>query len=254
MVLTRPIVSFDLETTDAEPTTAAIFEFGATVLKPDGTKVNFCKRFKPWKPITPGAEEVTGVTNAMVADCPPFKDHAAKILKALAGKDLLGYNCHRFDIVCLDEEMRRCGLRLDLSGVRVIDVQAIYFKANPRTLTDAVKQYCGRDHGEAHNAGADAAAALDVWLEQMVTHQGLPNNMDAMAEYARMAEHPPVDLAGKLYRNADGYVCFAFGKHKDKRVIDEMSYCWWMLNKAQDMPKSTLEELVKELNRCEVAL
>lgn len=247
MILTKPIVSFDLETTDPDPIECAIFEYGATLLLPDGTRKNFSKRFKPWKPITPEAEEVTGVTNAMVEDCPPFSEYAERILKSIQDKDLMGFNIRRFDLVCLDQELRRCGFSLDLTGVRVIDVQAIYFKANPRSLSDAVKQYCGRDHADAHGAGADADATLDVWQRQLLVHGDIPADMDAMAEYARLGDHAPADIAGKLYRDAEGVLRFGFGKHKDRPVIEEPGYFRWMSD--NNFPGSTLDAIREELER-----
>lgn len=248
MQLTRGLVSFDLETTDPDPTECAIFEYGATLLLPDATRKNFAKRFKPWKPITPEAEEVTGVTNAMVENCPPFSEYAERILRSIQDKDLMGYNIRRFDLVCLDQELRRCGLKLDLTGVRVIDVQAIYFKANPRTLADAVKQYCGRNHTDAHGAWADADATLDVWLEQLVAHGEIPKDMDAMAEYARLGDNAPADIAGKLYRDPEGVLRYGFGKHKDRPVKEEPGYFRWMC--GQSFPGSTLDAIQEELDKC----
>ena len=102
---------------------------------------------------------------------------------------------------------------------------------------------------EAHGAGADAEATMDVWLEQLTAHADIPGDMDGMAKYASMSEHEPVDIAGKLYRDAEGFVCFAFGKNKDKRVSEQKGYALWCLKK--DFPGSTLDALDAELSRLE---
>jgi hypothetical protein len=64
-----------------------------------------------------------------------------------------GYNV-RFDLSMVDEELRRCGLKLDLTGVNVIDALGIYQKKDPRNLSAAVMKYCGRSHDDAHGAAA----------------------------------------------------------------------------------------------------
>ncbi len=55
------------------------------------------------------------------------------------------------------------------------------------------------------------------------------------------------DLAQKLYRSPGG-LRFAFGKNKDKRVMDEPDYVSWMINKA-NFPGSTVDALREELAR-----
>lgn len=251
MILDRPLLFLDTETTGVDPVVDRVLELGVSVLHPDGTvkPKGWSVRFNPGVPIPQAATEIHGITDADVAGCKPFSDYAAVLHEKLKGKDLAGYNLRRLDLPILDEEMRRCGLRLDLTGVRVVDVQAIYFKANPRSLADAVKQYCGRDHTDAHGAGADADATLDVWLEQLVAHGEIPNTMDGMAEYARMGDNNPVDVAGKLYRDSEGAVRFAFGKNKDRLVVNEKGYARWMLEKGKGFPGSTLDAIREELER-----
>lgn len=250
MNLDRPILFLDVESTGIDPMEDRIIELGVTVLNPDWsvTSRGWATRFNPGIPIPQEATDVHGITDDDVRDCKPFSEWAPVIHKKMQGKDLGGYNLRRLDLPILDEEFRRCGLRLDLEGVRVIDVQAIYFKANPRTLADAVRQYCKRDHADAHGAGADAAATLDVWIEQMAAHEELPKDIDAMADYARLGDHLPVDVAGKFYRDAAGDMRFAFGKNKDQRVSDQLGYVDWMLRKGQ-FPGSTIDALRAELSR-----
>jgi DNA polymerase-3 subunit epsilon len=247
----RPILFLDLESTGVDPCIDRIVELGVSILNPDGTvkPKGWSVRFNPTIPIPEASTKIHGITDAMVKDLKPFSEWAAKLHEKMKGKDLAGYNLRRLDLPLLDEEFRRCGLSLDLTGVRVIDVQAIYFKANPRGLEDAVRQYCKRDHtAVAHGAGADADATLEVWLAQLDAHPELPNDIDAMAKYATLGEFEPVDIAGRLYRDQVGDVRFAFGKNKDRRVLDEHGYVRWMIEKGS-FPGSTLDALRDELDR-----
>lgn len=107
MKLTRPLICLDLESTDCDPSTAAIVQFGAVILYPDGSRKAWSMDFKPWQPMTPDAERVTGRKTADFDGCPPFKDWVSQIHRGFAGKDLAGYNLMRFDLVLLDQEFRR---------------------------------------------------------------------------------------------------------------------------------------------------
>jgi DNA polymerase III subunit epsilon len=247
MDLTRPLVSIDIEATGPDPCEDSIFEFAACVYLPDGSRKTWSQAFKPWKPISPGAQEVTGRKTEEFDNCPPFSDFAQRIHKGLLGKDLIGYNLRRFDLPILDEELRRSKLKLDVSDVRIIDAQAIFFKKEPRSLADAVRRYCKREHEGAHQATADAEATLDVLLGQLAEYDDLKAlPLDDLAKYAINGDLAPIDIAGKLYRDGEGFACFSFGKNKDKRVVDESSYAEWMLSKGF-FPGSTLDCIRMEL-------
>lgn len=263
MRLTRPLAVIDLEATDPDPATCSIFEYGVCLLMPDGTRKQGSMRFKPWKPITPKAIEVTGVTNEMVADCPPFSDYAEKIWKSLQGKDLAGYNIRRFDAVALDEEIRRATsnrLKLDLTGVALVDLFGIYVRKNPRKLEDCVRAYCGEQAYQEfltvkHGAGPDSHWTLDALLGATKAHDDLSSlDIAALAEFSLREgdeDKRPVDLAGKLYRDKDGFVCYGFGKQKDRRVADDPGYAQWMLR--SNFPGSTCDALREELERLDNA-
>lgn len=252
MNLEKPIAFIDIESTGADPVKDRIIEFGAVVLMPDGTRREWAQRFNPGIPISPEAAEVHGITDADVADCPPFSEHAVRIVLAIRNKDLGGYNLRRFDLPILDEELRRSGHRLELDGVRVIDCFGIFSKKEPRKLEDAVRRYCGREHEGAHGALADAGATLDVLLGQLEAHSDLAQmKADELATFSQISEQRSADVAGKLYIDSDGDACYAFGKHKDRKVKDEPGYAEWMLTK--DFPGSTREALEMELEKISAA-
>jgi DNA polymerase-3 subunit epsilon len=250
--LKRPLAVLDLETTDAEPTTCAIFQFGVTILMPDGSRKCWDKTFKPWTPITPGAEEVTGTTNAMVEKCPPFKDYVAQILKGLDGKDLAGFNLKSFDLVCLDEEARRCGLKLNLDGVTVIDAFHLFQRKDPRDLTAAVKKFCGREHKDAHGALADSQATADVIEGLIATYPDLAEM--SLAELDKFSMRDPerqlADLAGKFYRDSDGDLRYTLAKARDVKVRDDPGFGMWMLRQnSPPFAGSTRDVLKAEMER-----
>lgn len=248
--LERTAVSLDVEATRVDPNLAAIFWFGSTLLRPDGTRQKWGMKFKPWEPIPPEVEELTGVTNADVENCPPFSDWAPRIHRALQGKDFIGFNLWRYDLPAIDAEMRRCGLKLDLADRLVIDAFGIFAKKETRTLSAAVQKYCGRSHEGAHGADVDADATVDVVLGQLDAYEDLAGlSIEELATFSRMSERPPVDLAGKLYRDTEGWLCFAFGKNENKRVLEQGGYVDWMAR--NNFPGSTMDCIQDEFDRAD---
>ena len=248
MNLTRPICYIDIESTGTDPVEDQIIEMAIAMKAPDGRKRRWVQGFKPTVPIKPGATAKHGKTDADVAGCPPFSEFAQQIVEALAGKDICGYNPWRLDLPMLDEELRRCGLKLDLDGVEVIDCFGIFSKKEPRTLADAVKKYTGKEHVDAHGAWPDAVVLDGVLAGQLEMYPDLAEmSLEKLAEYSRIGDVVYADLAGKLYYDADGDMCFAFGKSKDKKVSDDAGYARWML--GRDFPGSTRDALAEELER-----
>ncbi len=248
--LTKSIVFWDLETTHLDPMEARIVEFGCSVLHPDGT-INpngYSKRFNPGVPIPPECSEIHGITDEMVKDCPPFLSFAPMLLKNLQGKDLAGFNLRRYDLIVLDTELRRCGLKLDLEGVQVIDAYGLYCKTDKRDLSSYIEKYAGRAHDGAHGAAADAAGTLEGILGQLIVHEDLhAMSLPELAAFSLLSDKTPADIAGKLYRDAEGVLRFNFGKNEGRAVVEEGGYCDWM--GKNNFPGSTMELIELEFER-----
>lgn len=245
--LTRALALIDLECTGLDVASDRIVEIGVILLNPDGSRKKFGMRFNPGRPIPAEATAVHGITDADVKDCPSFDSWALKIHRALQDRDIGGYNLWRLDLPMLDEEFRRSGLKLDLTGVRVIDAYGIFAKKESRKLEDAVRKYCGREHTGAHGAVEDALATLDVLAGQLRAYPDLDEmSIDQLAEFSATDDRKYADLARKIYYGQDGFARFAFGKNKDQRVIDQRGYCDWMATKG-NFPASTIEAMQVEL-------
>lgn len=252
MKLTKPLLSLDLESTSTDISEARIIEIGVSVLHPDGTVLprSWTQRFNPTIPIPEEATKVHGITDADVEGMPLFSAYAEVIHKKMQGKDFCGYNLASYDLPLLDEEFRRCGLKLHMTGVRVIDAKAIFFKKCPRDLDAAVERFCKRKREGSHSAGIDAQDSLEVLLGQLQEFEDLEAmELEDLATFSRMSEYEPIDLAGKLYRDAEGYAVFSFGKNEGKRVVDNSGYCKWM--SENNFPSSCMEVIEDELDRCD---
>lgn len=252
MNLSRPLCSLDFEATGIDATVDRIIQAGFTVLYPDGRRTRWETLIDPQRHIPEESTVIHGITDEMVRDAPVFAQVASRIYRGLLGKDLCGFNLRSLDLPILDEELRRCGLKLDLDGVLVIDAFSIFQKKEPRDLSAAVVKYCGRSHEDAHGAGADAEATLDVLTGQLAMYEDLGEmDLAALAVYSQRNENPPVDLAGKLYRDADGDLRYTLAKVRDVKVRDDAGFAYWMLRQfSPPFPGSTCDALRAELERC----
>lgn len=189
--LTRPIVFFDLETTGTDPATDRIVEISVLRIEPDGREEVRTRRINPERPIPPEAAAVHGIRDEDVKDAPTFRQIARSLLAFIGEADLAGYNLRRFDLPLLERELRACGLDLDTSRRRVVDVMAIFHKKEPRDLAAAVRFYLGREHAGAHGAEADVRAAAEVLDAQLACYEDLPRTVEELARWC--SSRPPAD-------------------------------------------------------------
>jgi DNA polymerase-3 subunit epsilon len=248
LVLNKPIVFLDLETTGLNLATDRIVEIALLKVLPDGSKQNKRKLINPEKSIPPEASLIHGITDDMVRDAPTFKQVANEIKQFLNGADIGGYNSNKFDWPLLVEEFLRGGIDIDINGVRLIDVQKVYHLMEPRNLSAAYKFYCNKDLENAHSAEVDVHATWEVFEAQILRYPNLGTSVESVLK--TIGEEQLVDLAKRMVVE-DGRIVFNFGKHKGKAVEDvlksEPSYYDWMMK--SEFPMHTKLKLTEIFNR-----
>ena len=80
LVLERPLVFFDIESTGTNPYRDRIVEIAVIKVMPDGTREEVVRRINPTIPIPEGASAVHGIYDADVADAPTFDVIAHNLL------------------------------------------------------------------------------------------------------------------------------------------------------------------------------
>jgi DNA polymerase-3 subunit epsilon len=247
--LARPIAFFDLETTGVNLSTDRIIEVAIIKILPDGTRQVKRKLLNPGIPIPPETTAIHGITDEMVKDAPSFKQCGNELKQFIENCDMGGYNSNRFDIPILMEEFLRAGMEVDLSACRMVDVQHIFYKMEPRTLTAAYKYYCDKELVDAHTAEADVNATIDVFMSQIERYPQMGNSLDSIL--AVIGEDKVVDYARRFIFDEKGVEVFNFGKHKGRPVVDvlkaEPQYYDWMIR--GDFPLHTKQKLTEILNR-----
>lgn len=233
--LKRPIVFFDLETTGTNILKDRIVQIAAIKKFPNGDTEVKKTLVNPTIPIPKEAEEVHGVSDEMVKTAPTFAKISKSMHGWLLGSDLGGFNSDQFDIPLLAEEFNRVGIEWNLDGILFIDVLKIERLVKPNTLSEVYKRYTGTELEGAHDAQADTFATMTI-LEYQLEDFDLPIDVKSLEEFAN-ENRVRVDLAGKLYENDNGEICYAFGKSKDVAVKKDPGFGKWMLN--NDFPSDT---------------
>ena len=231
IVLKRPIVTFDLETTGVSVVHDRIVEISMHKVMPNGDSETKTRRINPERPIPPEVTAIHGITDDDVKDCPTFKQLAKSIYAYMVGCDLVGFNVARFDLPMLSEEFLRAGVDFDASKHQVVDAQVIFHKREQRTLAAAYQFYCGKSLVDAHSAEADTIATWEVLEGQLAQYSDLSRDVEELAAYTKHNNN--VDLAGRMIYNDKGVEVFNFGKHKGRAVSEvlaqELSYYDWII-------------------------
>ncbi|MEU1202467.1 3'-5' exonuclease [Streptomyces sp. NPDC005813] len=172
-----PLAAFDTETTGVDVETDRIVSAAVVVQDAPGSRPRVSRWLvNPGVPVPPGATEVHGLTDEHLQHNgrwpSPVMEEIARELgeHAAAGRPLVVMNAP-FDLTLLDRELRRhrassldrwFGSKpLTVLDPRVLDKHLDRYRKGRRTLTDLCAHYGVALEG-AHDAAADAQAALDV--------------------------------------------------------------------------------------------
>ena len=241
--LERPLLFFDIESTGLNIASDSIIELCFVKVFPDSEKRVKTWRVKPWdyerncqRPVNPSAQAVHGISDADIAGCPTFGEIADEVVEWLSDSDLAGFNSAKFDLPMLAEEIERVrkfkGINLDvnLHEKKMVDVQTIFHKMEPRNLKAAYRFYCNAELENAHAAEADTMATYEVLKGQLDRYPELKNDTNFLANFSTIQKN--VDYAGRLVFNENNEAVISFGKHRGKTAREvyftEPSYFAWI--------------------------
>ncbi|KAK7035413.1 hypothetical protein VNI00_011944 [Paramarasmius palmivorus] len=183
LILTRPLVAFDLETTSLYPPGGPapyILSMSFIKILPDKQiRVFSTGNLRSWdgsvyvrctEPSHPTALKMHGIEPEHTKDLRSFEELSQDVYKFIRGCDVTGFNIAGFDIRVLTEEFKRVGITW--KPLCVVDTMYLYNVVYQKrgTLGDAHKEFVGEYFVGAHNAEADAIAALRL-LYSMVAKE-----------------------------------------------------------------------------------
>ncbi|MBK9270696.1 MAG: 3'-5' exonuclease [Saprospiraceae bacterium] len=267
--LSKELVFIDVETTGLHVLRDRILQIAMVKFKP-GSDTPEEKMFliHPGIPISEESIKIHGITPEDLIHQPKFEELAEEIFSFIGDADLAGYNSNRFDVPILMEEFARCGIEFDVENRRLIDVQRIFYKMEPRTLRAAYQFYCGKEIQQAHDAMADVKATIEVLQGQLEKYRDIDleeeggeiiskpvqNNVQALHEFTN--DQKILDATQRLRYNEAGEIVFNFGKHIGKPVAkilyEDRNYYHWILEKefsvqVKNLVRKILSDYLAEL-------
>ena len=265
--LDRDIVFFDVETTGLNVIRDRIVQLGMVKLfKDDRPREEWQSLINPGIPISEESIAVHGIKPGDLANKPTFQQVAQKIWDFIGDADLGGYNSNRFDIPMLMEEFARVGMEFEIEKRRLIDVQRIFYKMEPRTLSAAYRLYCGKEMENAHDALVDVKATIEVFEGQLDRYAGqdlidddgnrieepIRNNIKDIHEFTNDLNF--LDATQKLKVQKDGTVVFNFGKYLNQSVHEVLknnrNYYHWMLDKEfSSQVKQQIKQIMRDIDK-----
>ena len=186
--------------------------------------------------VPPEFTELTGITNEMLAEAPPFALVANTAAGVLRRESLAGFHILKYDVPLLAREFGMAKIDFPWDSKKLIDFGAIYMLKAPRTLNDAYRQYLGRDRAIAHDAMFDTIDTAEMAAAMIGAHEDLRigslDEMALMSNYNRRFADPDRKLAWDGDR-----LVWNFGKYKNCHVGENSNYTSWVLD--GDFPEAT---------------
>jgi DNA polymerase-3 subunit epsilon len=198
-VLSRDLVFVDLETTGGNAAQHRITEVGIVRVRGGEAVDEWSSLVNPGCRIPAAIEAFTGISNAMVADAPPFGDIADLVLDKLRGATFAAHNA-RFDYSFLRSEFRRLDRRFSADVLCTVKLSRRLFPDQIRHGLDAVMERHGLFCSARHRALGDARVLRDFWfkLRTEFPAQTLADTVDGLLAAVRLPPQLPPDLCDDL--------------------------------------------------------
>jgi DNA polymerase-3 subunit epsilon len=164
----EPFIVLDFETTGLAPTDGARATEVAGVLVQDGEIVDkFQSLMNSGVSIPPFIQQLTGITNRMIANAPPTAEVMREFVAFIGDMPLVAHNAS-FDKKFLDAELTRIGIKAKqpmACSMRI--ARRIYPKAPNHRLGTLVKFAHIKTDGVYHRALADSEMTARLMLEMV---------------------------------------------------------------------------------------
>ena len=186
-----PLAFVDLETTGATAHLDRITEIGIVEVDPDGSVREWQQLVNPGCPISPFIEQLTGISNAMVAEAPPFAAIADEVRRRLQGRLFFAHNAH-FDYGFLKREFARLGITFRARAICTVKLSRALFPEYTKHNLDTLIERHGLQAEARHRALADAQLIHQFWQKIHVTRSA--GEIDTALE----AQQPVIRLPSQI--------------------------------------------------------
>lgn len=201
----------DLETTGPNPATDRITEIGIVEVTAAGVQ-RWSTLVNPQVPIPPFIQNLTGISDEMVATAPTFDMLKDELLHRLEGGLFIAHNA-RFDYGFLRYEFKRHGMSLRREVLCTVKLSRKLFPEEIKHSLDALIERHGLTADARHRALADAELIWQFWdkLQATVPQEMLLGATQQLLQRPNLPAHIDPDLLEDL-PDAPGVYVF-YGEH-----------------------------------------
>ncbi len=194
----RPLAFVDLETTGSNASLDRITEIGVILVDDTGVE-EWTSLVHPGCRIPAFIQSLTGISDDMVADAPPFEDLAPRLHQMLEGRLFIAHNA-RFDYGFLKQSFRRAGSDFRVQTLCTVRLSRALYPGHRHHNLDALIARHDLIISDRDRALGDARLIHQFWqqastavsetefeatLRQLTTHASLP---------AHLPQHLPDEL------------------------------------------------------------
>jgi len=191
----QPLAIVDVETTGATPSHDRVTEIGILRVERGRIIEEWSSLVNPETRIPPAIETLTGITNAMVAQAPTFRELADEILARLQGRLLVAHNA-RFDYGFIKNELCRFGVEFRPKLLCTVRLSRRLYPGYSHHNLDAIIERYGLNCTARHRALGDVRilwqflqkiaaendpSALAAAVQSQSKRPNLPARLDASA-------------------------------------------------------------------------
>jgi DNA polymerase-3 subunit epsilon len=165
-------VMLDLETTGGNAVHDRITEIAAVRIENGVETHRWSSLVNPGVSIPPFIQQLTGITNEMVKDAPPFEELAPTVTKLLEGAVFVAHNV-RFDHGFVRNEFERLDTKLKVKTLCTVRLSRKLYPQHKGHGLDAIMRRHGLTTLARHRAMGDVDMVL-AWLKIAEQELGLP--------------------------------------------------------------------------------
>lgn len=163
--MSNKYVVVDLETTGNSPKKGdQIIQLAAVVIENGQITEQYASLVQPSHSIPPFIEELTGLTDEMVATAPKFSEIAKKVEQMLEGAYFVAHNV-LFDLSFLQEEFKMAGLAGFYGPIiDTVELARIFLPSEDSYKLSDLSLNLGLSHERPHQADSDAYVTAELLL------------------------------------------------------------------------------------------
>lgn len=179
----------DLETTGARPTSDRITEIAIVLVDNHRVTHEWSSLVNPGTTIPPFIQQLTGISQEMVSDAPPFESLIDTIEALLADRYFVAHNA-RFDYGFMKNAFVRCQRPFHYNALCTVKLSRKLYPQHRRHNLDSLLERHGVSCSTRHRA-LDDAIVLPAIVESMINDKGLVEVERAMASQSKQVALPP---------------------------------------------------------------